>query len=351
MKTSTRPLYKKKRFIIPSVIILILLAVRIVLPGIILRQANQQLATFSPVLNGEISEIKLSIHRGSYLATGININLKSNNKTILTVDELRTGIAWSEIFKGRILANIEAVGAEIFVTQDVIDELKRMPPREVEEVKRAVPFHLESFDLKDSRIVVSEFGDMLAGQEIVVSDIHTRVTNLTPTARLPFSFFNMTATMPDSASQIKSSGKINLQSDPIEWDADGELHSFDLSSINEILKEHIPITFNQGKLDVFAEAKSQGGVVEGYIKPFMSDLKIIKGTDYKGPRHRLIELVAGLGHLLLRNIDSESIATRIPFEFDGNDLNIGTGEAIDDVLQHGYDEKLPRGIENRYSID
>jgi hypothetical protein len=341
---------KHKKNYIPLVMILILVAVRLAMPALILKYANDYLASFSPIIHAQIDEIELSIFRGAYRAKGVSVKFKRMDQKLMTIDSTEVSVAWREIFKGKILADIETLGANIYVSKAAIEELKKFSPKEAKDAKeRTIPLEIERFDLKDSQVTMLDYQVFKRGEKLKIEEINSRITNLTPKESFPLSYFTLTAKVQGSA-PIKVAGKVNLKSDPISWDVDGTLESFQLPMANQFLKKNVPLTFVHGSADVFAEAKSEGGQIDGYIKPFFNELDVIKtDEEFKGTKHWAFEVVTAISNILLKNTKQNSMATRIPFRF-GKGMEVDTGEAIEKALQHGYETKIKPGLENKYDI-
>lgn len=124
-----------------------------------------------------------------------------------------------------------------------------------------------------------------------------------------------------------------------------------LPEANIFLKKKLPLTFTKGHLDVFVEARSQNGKVDGYVKLFLKDLDVIRTKEnFKGPKHWAIEVITAISNIILKNPEKNFVATKIPFQFESK-FKIDTEEALHRAIQHGYEERLKPGIENKYDLE
>jgi hypothetical protein len=342
--------FKQKKLIIPLVVLLVFVAIRIAMPPVILKFANNYLETFSPIITGHIDDIDLAIIRGAYRAEGVMVKLKRMDHTLLTVATTEISIAWRELLKGKVLADIETDSAKVFVSKAALEELKKFSRKDAEEAKEmAIPLEIERMVVKNSQVTLLDFEGFKKGEKLKLEEINTRMTNLTPKEGFPFSFFTLSAKVQGSA-PVKVAGKLNLLAKPIEWDVDGTMEKFQLPMANQFLRKKVPLTFVHGSADVYAEAKSEGGIIDGYVKPFLNELNVIKTDEnFKGTKHWAFEVVTAISNIMLKNTKENSMATRIPFRF-GKGVEIDTGEAIQKTLQHGYESKLKPGIENKFDI-
>lgn len=346
----TKPFYRKKKFIIPVAIFAFLVLVRIIIQPIIHKELNKFLATFSPSYKFYVGDLDISLLRGSYSFDAVTGTLKNNGLDFFKAQSIDVSIAWREILKGKILTDIALTGADFIYVKDLGKTAdKKTDAKDAKEAKdKLFPVKVERLDISDSNITFKDFPNLNDDKGLKVSGIQGRVTNLTPDKKFPLSFFNVTATMQGS-SVLKTGGQLNLLAQPAEWSVDSELQGFDLKSANAFLRDKLPLTFTKGKLDLYAEAQSEHGKIEGYVKPFMKDLDIMKSENYKGVKHFGIEILTAIGNLLLRTSDSHTVATKIPFSYDGA-FKVDSGEAVSGAIKHGYDQKLSPGIEDKFEL-
>jgi hypothetical protein len=123
-----------------------------------------------------------------------------------------------------------------------------------------------------------------------------------------------------------------------------------VSTVNKLLTEYVPIDVTGGTLDVFSEMALQNKHAIGYAKIFLSDGNIIAvKQEYKNLKHLFFELSSAFGNRILKNSNSNSLATRIPFEFKAGRLNLKMDQALNSILEN-RDEKLLKGFENSISF-
>jgi hypothetical protein len=349
----TRPWFKKKKIVIPLGLFVLLLAVRMVMVPVIHKELNKFLASYSPTLYFHMADLDIHIIRGAYTFEGIMGKVKGEKEEFLKIDRVDVSVAWREIFKGKLVTDIEVLAPEFVYSKSLktaISEASKNKTDTKEVKDKLFPVKIERVDVKRGDILLADIPSLEEGKSMKVTNIEGRITNLTPEKKFPLSFFNLSASL-FGDSPLKTTGHLNTLAKPMEWDVDGEMRGFDLTSANEFLKRKAPLTFTKGKLDLYAEAESQNGKVQGYVKPFMKDVDVIKSKEkFQGPKHWFIEVITAVGNLILRTSDTKSVATRIPFNMDKAGMHVDSGEALDKAIQNGFVKKLPPGIENRYEL-
>lgn len=356
-----KPLYRKKKFIIPVILIALIAVGRIMLEPVLLKKANNELAGLSDVFEFHIGDLDIRILKGAIGLSEITGKDKKTGKEFVSVADVETSIAWRELFKGRVLADVAVSGAGLNFSQALVPKFKSFQkemkekfakkedePKKDEKEKEAV--RVASLVLTNSSVTFADYPSLKPGESPHLSNIEASVKNLTPIGKAPTSSFDLTATVLD-AGKLRSEGELNLLAKPMKWSVDGELLDFDLSSANRFLKKKVPMTFTKGVLDLYAEAKSEDGKIEGYVKPFAENVDMMRtNEDFKGPKHWIIELITATGNFILHAPDKKSVATRIPFEVEGKTVDVDKSQGILKAIQHGFQEKLEKGIEDKFKL-
>lgn len=346
--------YKKKKIIIPLGIFVFLLAVRAVMVPVAHKELNKFLATFSPTLHFHMADLDVHILRGAYSFDGITGKVKGQKNPFLKIEKVDVSIAWREIFQGKVVTDIEVTAPEFSYTKELKDAIAASPKKkdQADTAKdKLFPVEIERVDVKQGSVTLDDYPSLEENKKFSVSNIEGRITNLTADKKFPLSFYNLKATVLGNA-VVKTTGHVNTIAKPIEWDVDGELQGFDLTTANQFLKRKVPLTFTKGKLDLYAEAESTNGKVEGYVKPFMKNIDVMKTEEnFKGPKHWFVEVITAVGNLVLRATDTKSVATRIPFSMDKGGFHVDSGEALSKAIQHGFEQQLSPGVEDKYELE
>lgn len=345
--------FKKKKFIIPISIFVFLLVVRAVMVPVAQKELNKFLATFSPTLYFHMADLDIHIIRGAYSFEGITGKVKGQKHDFLKIGKVDVSIAWREIFKGKIVTDIEVTEPDFSYTKELKNAIAASPKKkdQAQTAKdKLFPVRIERVDVKNGTLTLDDYPSLEKDKKFNVTGIEGRISNLTATKKFPLSFFNLKATILGN-SVVKTTGHLNTLTKPMEWDVDGQLQGFDLTAANHYLKHKLPLTFTKGKLDLYAEAESTHGKMEGYVKPFMKNLDVMKTNEhFKGPKHWFIEVVTALSNLILRTADTKTVATKIPFSMDKSGFHVDSGTALDKAIENGFEQKLKPGIEDKYEI-
>lgn len=346
--------YKKKKIMIPLGIFVFLLAVRAVMVPIAHKELNKFLADFSPTLYFHMDDLDVHIIRGAYSFDGITGKVKGQKNDFLKIEKVDVSIAWREIFKGKVVTDIEVTAPDFSYTKELKDAIAGSPKKKEQAdsaKEKLFPVTVESVDVRQGVVTLDDYPSLEENKKFQVSNIEGRLTNLTADKKFPLSFFNLKGTVLGN-SVVKATGHLNTLAKPMEWDVDSELQGFDMTAANQFLKRKVPLTFTKGKLDLYAEAESTNGKIEGYVKPFLKNIDVMKAKeDFKGPKHWFIEVVTAVGNLIFRAADTKSVATKIPFSMDKSGFHVDSGEALSKAIEHGFQQQLSPGIEDKYELE
>ncbi len=346
--------FRRKIFLIPLTMFLMLVALRITLRPIVHKKLNAYLKDFSPSISFHIGDLDLDIFRGAYAFGDVTGLLKGKEHPFLRIENVDVSIAWRELLRGRVLTDVEIIKADFSFTKEVQDSFKNLANEKknaTEAKEKLFPVEIERVELKESQVTLDDYPSLKENEKFAITDINGIMKNLTPKEDNPFSDFFLTAGLPGKT-KARTTGRLSLLAKPIAWNLDTELKGFDLTFANTFLRRKVPLTFTSGKLDVFLEAKSEAGTTRGYVKPFVQNLDVIKTEEnFKGAKHWLIEVFTALGNLFLRASDTKTVATIVPFTMSkAQGFKVDSEEAIGQAIEHGFDKKLQRGLENKYDL-
>jgi hypothetical protein len=334
--------------------------IQFIMPPILLKKLNAELAEISPVYSLHIDKLRIHLFRMAYRFENIEGHLKKSKKLFTSIEVVDVSIAWSELIRGRILTDVDVNRGNVILSPELF-----APPPEVvkegavEEAKEAAqtasrklfPIRIASVRLRNCDI---RFGDFLEQPDEPlwrIGEINGALANLNPSKSAPLTYFNIGGTMLGSA-MLKAAGRAERQADPLAWDVDAEIKGFDLVRGNKLFVKYVPLSFSTGTLDMFAEVKSERGEIRGYVKPFLNKIHVIGDKrDFKGLKHFAIELVAGLGNLILRSPETHTLASRIAFvKPPGGKFSIDTEKALASAIDNGFGKPLPKSLEDSVGL-
>jgi hypothetical protein len=313
---------------------------------ILLGYINKKLENFSPAITGHVDGLDIAIFRGAFGLDDMKLKLKKADKEFLTVKSADVSLAWREIFNGNLMADAMIDGVTFTFDDRLPAAIKKSLPKEDKsQPKKQPPIRISRLDWKNVNVILPSDKAYTNQGPFRLSDIEGRISNLFADSDTPRSFFHVKG-KGSGSSQFKALGSANLKADPVEWDVDAQMQGFSLPAMNRFLRKKVPLTFTRGNLDLYAEVKSEEGKIKGYVKPFISDLDFMRTHEnFKGAKQWFIELGGAIGNWILEAHRDKTIATKVPFSYDGKNFAIDKSKAVGKVIEHGFDQELSPGVD------
>lgn len=337
------------KWMVFSLVFLILLMARAVAPQIILKELNSYLAEFSESYVARIEDFDLSLWRGAYRFEGLTVRLKNNldEQPFALAKVIDVSVAWREIFRGRILTDVVVNEASISLdglsTQPAHDKPQQALNEASDAGNKLFPVETERVEFRNSRL---EYNTM----KVFVDQIEGRLSHVTATPEDPISLLILRGSFMGKAA-VKIIGELNWVDKPTKWLFRSEVQRFDLRDGNFFYSQYVPLTFKKGILDVYSEVKYENEKIAGYIKPFIQNAEIVGDAgDFKGFLHFGAEVTVAFLNLFFRNGHDNTVATKVLFDYENEKFRWNLNETLAALFKNGYQEKLPRGIENQLNL-
>jgi len=341
--------------IVIALLLITVIAVRVLIPGILLRKLNQDLAQISPIYRLHIQDLDLSFIRMFYRFENLEGHLVKDGKPFLKVSHIDVSVAWSEIFRGRILTNVEVNQAQVIASPKLFEESQQPQANPQKDAQTAAetlfPVRVSGIQLRNSEV---QFGEYLGEPDSPtwrIRELNGSVGNLTPQEHTPFTFFNLRGALPPEA-PFKITGKLKRLETPMAWQVELEVQKFNLNKANPLIFRSFPLTFKAGHLDLYAGAKSQDGKMRGYAKPFFKEMQVVgNANDFKTLKHFAVEVVAAIGNAVLRRSKDKSVATRVEFFTENGQIKVDTDKALSRAIEHGFGNPLTESLEDSVNLN
>lgn len=348
----------RKVTIVFGVLIVLGIIIRAILPSALTALVNRQGSKQSPHFAIHINDIDFHILKGNYVVKGITGFMKSDGKQFFNIEKTITSVPWENIFQGEPVASVlvdrlhltasdallEKAKAESERVKQLLAEQKKKDPED-EGKKKESPISIQAFRLTNSDVTIQDFMEFKGEEKRQVTDINMLVTNLTPTASNQVSNINLRANIFGPA-PLQTIGTVRINDVPPSWDMNTEMKNFDLPSLNPFIRDKLQAFIHKGKLNMYTEAVSIDGTINGYVKPFVSKMKMDTppgGFQFKGAA---AATGGNLVKALLTDSEAKTLATEVPFEFDGNDkkLSYEIMPALEKAVVHKAKQNIPEGF-------
>lgn len=258
-------LTQKRLFIVLSFLLLVI-GFRIISPAVILFITNRQLEQYSPHFAVHINDIDLRIMRGEYVLRGISGTLKPSRETFFSMQELIARIPWKNIFRGSLKTDVAIDKMIVVLSKELQAKAKAENKRRGN--KDLKHLGIRTIEVRNSKVVFRASNNQITDLELKASNLSQDKQNLKLYFHLSGSLFG--------PAPFRAIGLAVVKNKITQLDVNAELKSFDLATLNPFFKES---NIQSGKMDLYAEARSLEGHVRGYVKPFVSGLKVSQKSE------------------------------------------------------------------------
>ncbi|WP_276497115.1 DUF748 domain-containing protein [Pontibacter litorisediminis] len=147
---------------------------------------------------------------------------------------------------------------------------------------------------------------------------------------------------------LKGDMKANLLKEIPDFDMNMQLTHVNLTSINDFIKAHGKFDVERGRMDVYSELQLKDGQLDGYIKPFFENVKVLNWEKDKkegGLLQTAWEAIAGLFVEAAENQPRDQIATKVPIRGNVKQPDTDVSATIFNLLRHAFIKAFNKGIE------
>lgn len=340
--TIPRKKRKRRRRIILLSIIGVFVIFRLVLPSLVLRYVNNRLSNLKEYY-GHVEDIDIHLYRGDYVIKNIKI-IKRNKATkdsipFFTSEKIDFSIGWKGFFKG------SDVG-EVLLTKPIINFVRGAHKNEDLKADTAdfrklfdalMPLKINNFEIKQGELHYLD-RTISSKLDINMQNINAKGTNLSNVKGL---VSEMPAKLIGSGDAYDGKFSLNLKFNPKAikptFYINTKMRGMNLVLLNDFLRAYADFDVKKGNLDVYAEFEAQDGSFNGYVKPILTDLKIIQWNKEEGNLSQILwESLIGLGAEVFQNQIRGELSTKIPVRGTFKNPKSKTLEAVLSMIKNGF---------------
>lgn len=116
------------------------------------------------------------------------------------------------------------------------------------------------------------------------------------------------------------------------------------SQLNDFTSYYAGIDFDKGKFGVYSEVAIADGYMKGYVKPLLTDTKLIgEGDSFLDI---LWEGFVGFFKFIMKNQGTNTLATKVPFEGDLNDVQTSVWTTVGNVFKNAWIKAFKGDVDN-----
>jgi len=339
-------------YIVTVLIVLAVLVVRLALPGMVKNYVNKKLNEL-PGYTGHVEDIDIHLLRGAYAIKGLELRKKTDpaKYPFLQIRHADLSLEWKSLFKGRLVGEVIADDPSIHILAS--EDISKEPSKDswTKTVKALMPMTINKLQINNGRFAYLDF-EKKPNVNLHIDALQLTALNLANVQKtndpLP-SEVTLTGTSIGKG-HLKSHMKVNVLKEIPDFDMGMELTSVNLLALNGFLEANVKFDIERGDLDVFSKLKMKDGQVDGYVKPFIKDMKVLnvkKDIKKKGGILRVVKkAVVGLFAKAVTNPKTKKIATVVPIQGNIKDPETSGWKAFVGFLKNAFVQAFKESITN-----
>lgn len=339
-------------FIIIVIFILAVIVIRLALPGIVKNYVNKELNEL-PGYTGHVNDVEISLLRGAYVIKDLELKKKTDpaKYPFLKIKRADLSIEWRSLFKGKLVGEVNLFQPVIYILAS--EELSKEPSKDswTKTVKALMPMTINKLQVDDGKFA---YLDLQKQPNVNLHIDHMQLTalnlaNVQKAADPLPSQVNLTGTSIGNG-RLKADMKVNVLKNIPDFEMGMQLTGANLLSLNGFFEANAKMDIERGGIDIFSKLKLKNGEMNGYIKPFIKNLKVLdvkKDIKKKGGVIRVVKkAIVGLFAKVVTNHKTKKIATVIPIKGNINNPQTSGWSTFVGVLKNGFVRAFHESLTN-----
>jgi hypothetical protein len=346
-----------------GVVVVLLLAIRFVASPVVTKIANQKLRTLDG-FTGHVDAVTIKPWRAALEIDNFTLHERGfeNDLPLVRVKKVALSTAAAGFLRGKIAGESVMEEAEFTTVKreqfaGPIDAAKKVTEKAEQAqdeakqwqvvLREAFPMEITRFEMKNSR---ARFVDRThqPNVDVRLDQLRIVVTGLTNRRKnnddpLPMKMEMSGVTTGNG--QLKTRLQADPFATPLRFDVEFELRELSLPPNNAFLQAYAGADVSRGSFELYLTAHAEGGGYQGRVKPFFRDLDFKNASDEnKNLGSRIKETVVNAATSILKNDDTQKVATETPFSgtFEQNDVDLWT--AVQNLLSNSFVRALREGF-------
>jgi len=338
------------------ILVVLLVAIRLALPGTIKYYVNRQLARI-PDYSGKVDRIHVHLWRGAYEIDNISI-MKTDGSVptpLFSAALVDLSVQWRELFHGAVVGEVVLDHPQVnFVTAPSPQESQTGAKKPwTATFESLFPFDINRIEIKAGAVHFQSFHNQ-DKFDIYVTNLYSVATNLTNsrkvTQKLPAGL--------SASGQTLGKGllSVNLKMNPLQeaptFEVTAVLTNVDMVQINDFLRSYGKLDVARGTFNLFVSAAANQGTYDGYVKVLFENLDIFQWE--KDRKKNILELfwqaIAGALSEGFRNHPHDQLAAQIPISGSFTNSHVHVFSAVGSLLQNAFIRALIPKIEPQIKL-
>ncbi|UII30280.1 DUF748 domain-containing protein [Fulvivirga ulvae] len=348
----------KRSLKIILIVLVVLIGVRIYLPFWVTDYVNKVLDDV-PGYSGSIEDVDLHLYRGAYKIHKLKMVKTGEDIPVpfLDINSIDLSVQWKALFEGRLVGEVvlhrPVVNFVLAISDTTKAEQAGGEADWTRPIKELMPLEINKFSTIDGKLT---YRDYTASPQVSLSldSLQIEAGNLKNVEDE-----NNPLPSPITAQAVSlGGGKLNLNANANllkqipDFDLNMNYEGVYLPALNDFTKAYAKLDFERGTFNVYSEMAVADGFLTGYIKPVLTDIKLIDfSEDKKKPLQLVWEAISGFILEIFENQPKDQFATRVPMEGNLNQVKSGIWPTIGNIFKNAFIQAFKKKTDDSVSFD
>ena len=329
-------------------LLVVFIGFRLYLPTLVKNHVNQVLNDL-PGYQGSVADIDIALIRGAYVVSDLELRRRDAKTDVpfLTIPQADISIQWRALFNGKIVSEIYLNEPQlIYVFEDQLQDNQEEPDTKdwTDALDDLVPIDINHLNIENGRLGLVKV-KAEPTLDIYMDQLQLTADNLqlvkSDEQNLPSPIKATAVTIGQGRTALE--GRVNIVKQVPDMDVSLSIEKIDVTALNSLTLHYANVDFASGQLDVFSEVAIADGYMKGYLKPLLTDAKLIDQGD--GFFRRLWEGVVGVFKFIFKNQSTDKVATKIPFEGNLDNVEAGAWQTFVNILKNAWVKAFQENID------
>jgi hypothetical protein len=335
-----------------------LAAIRLALPWGVRAYVNRVIDRV-PEFQGTIAGLDLNLWRGAYEIEGIRLEKLSGGvaQPFFEAKRIDLSIQWGALLSGALVGEVAIERPIVSFVQAESEERSQtgVDRSWQERFAELLPLRINRFTVRDAEVRLQ----ILHSEptvDLFIDDLHIVATNLTNVHEQgsPFVARVEAAGRPFGLGQLEASLLLDPTTRPLRFDLEAALRGVPMIELNDLFVAFGNFDVERGRLDVYAEFAAAQGRVEGYVKPVLEDVRVLRFGEIDSPLDALEALWESLIEVaseVLERRPGEVLATKVPMDVTLGEVDTDVWSAIGGLLRNAFVRGVLPVIDDTIDVD
>ncbi len=337
-------------------LVLLVVALRLLLPGIVLKYVNRVLNSL-PEYKASVGDIDIALIRGAYVIKEFSFKKRQGSGDIpfIYVPEADLSVQWGALFDGKLVGEIEFEKPQINLVSSSSENERQISTKGDWQgmVRDLFPLKINRtainggyvsyrYEGKSDPIAVEVDG--INGTLTGLSNRQTKAKNLPANA-------DFTGRI-QKISDFKVKAKLEPLAKEPTFDLDFNTGVIPLESFNTLLTKALGVDSEGGSIQFFSEVACNSGNIEGYVKPILKDVKILSlSNDGINPIYIFWESLVSFVTEIFTNQRHDQFAAKIPIEGKINNADLKSFKALRTIFENAFIKAFKANLDGSINFD